>query len=179
MQSWVRLVQTGPDKACRNQEDTRHAVWSQSRDIDDETGLGLVRAGPPDLLWRYLDYLVCQQGSSDPALHTQLALTLADVSLQLQAPPGAPVLPPPLLLVLPELDQPQHFRLWVRVEDSTPSLYRFHISNVILFDCDRLSHTLLLGRPTDVVSPEAPAATSTSGMASHLPVHGAVMSVAL
>ncbi|KAL3142970.1 hypothetical protein ABBQ38_003253 [Trebouxia sp. C0009 RCD-2024] len=60
----------------------------KSRDIDDETGLGLVRAGPPDLLWRYLDYLVCQQGSSDPALHTQLALTLADVSLQLQAPPA-------------------------------------------------------------------------------------------
>lgn len=61
----------------------------QSRDIDGETGLSLVRDGPPDLLWRYLDYLVCQQGSSEPALHTQLALTLADVALQLQASSGA------------------------------------------------------------------------------------------
>lgn len=100
MQSCIRLVPTGPDKACRKQEDTRHALWLQSRDIDDETGLGLVRAGPPDLLWRYLDYLVCQQGSSDPALHTQLALTLADVSLQLQAPSGAALFLCPLMVLL-------------------------------------------------------------------------------
>ena len=63
-------------------------VVMQSRDIDGETGLSLVHDGPPDLLWRYLDYLVCQQGSSEPALHTQLALTLADVALQAQAPSG-------------------------------------------------------------------------------------------
>lgn len=62
----------------------------QSRDIDGETGLSLVHDGPPDLLWRYLDYLVCQQGSAEPALHTQLALTLADVALQLQAASGVP-----------------------------------------------------------------------------------------
>ena len=67
---------------------TQTVVLLQSRDIDGETGLSLVRDGPPDLLWRYLDYLVCQQGSSEPALHTQLALTLADVDLQLQAPSG-------------------------------------------------------------------------------------------
>lgn len=62
----------------------------QTREVDDETGLGLVRGegGSPDLLWRYLDYLVCQKGSSQPALHTELALTLADVALQLlPAPP--------------------------------------------------------------------------------------------
>jgi len=41
----------------------------------------------PDLLWRYLDYLVCQQGSSQAALHTELALTLADVALQLLSTP--------------------------------------------------------------------------------------------
>ena len=67
---------------------TQTLLLLQSRDIDGETGLSLVRDGPPDLLWRYLDYLVCQQGSGDPALHTQLALTLADVALQLQAPSG-------------------------------------------------------------------------------------------
>jgi len=42
--------------------------------------------GSPDLLWRYLDYLVCQ-GSSQAALHTELALTLADVALQLLPTP--------------------------------------------------------------------------------------------
>lgn len=67
---------------------TQMLVVMQSRDIDGETGLSLVHDGPPDLLWRYLDYLVCKQGSSEPALHTQLALTLADVALQAQAPSG-------------------------------------------------------------------------------------------
>ena len=67
-------------------------MW-QTREVDDETGLKLVRGGgegeggSPDLLWRYLDYLVCQQGSSQPALHTEFALTLADVAMQLL--PGA------------------------------------------------------------------------------------------
>jgi len=46
--------------------------------------------GSPDLLWRYLDYLVCQQGSSQPALHTELALTLADVAMHLLLPPQLP-----------------------------------------------------------------------------------------
>ena len=57
--------------------------------MDDETGLKLVRGegGSPDLLWRYLDYLVCQQGSSQASLHTELALTLADVALQLLPTP--------------------------------------------------------------------------------------------
>lgn len=69
---------------------TQTLVFLQSREIDGETGLSLVHDGPPDLLWRYLDYLVCQQGSAEPALHTQLALTLADVALQLQTASGAP-----------------------------------------------------------------------------------------
>lgn len=61
----------------------------KTREVDDETGLKLVRGdgGSPDLLWRYLDYLVCQQGSSQAALHTELALTLADVALHLLPPP--------------------------------------------------------------------------------------------
>ena len=69
---------------------TQTLLLLQSREIDGETGLSLVHDGPPDLLWRYLDYLVCQQGSAEPALHTELALTLADVALQLQTPSGAP-----------------------------------------------------------------------------------------
>ena len=60
----------------------------QTRNIDGETGLKLVRDGPADLLWRYLDYIVCQQGTSDPALHTELALTLVDVALRLHLPTG-------------------------------------------------------------------------------------------
>ena len=49
----------------------------------------MVRAaeGSADLLWRYLDYLVCQQGSTQPDLHTELALTLTDVTLKLLPKP--------------------------------------------------------------------------------------------
>lgn len=39
----------------------------------------------PDLLWRYLDYLVCQQGNDQPELHTELALQLADAAMRLMA----------------------------------------------------------------------------------------------
>ena len=58
---------------------------AQTREVDNETGLKLVRAaeGSADLLWRYLDYLVRQQGSAQPALHTELALTLTDVTLKM------------------------------------------------------------------------------------------------
>lgn len=55
----------------------------QARDIDQETALKLVRSpeAAPDLLWRYLDYLVCQQGNAQPELHTELALQLAHAAL--------------------------------------------------------------------------------------------------
>ena len=58
-------------------------LW-QTREVDDETGLKMVRGaeGSSDLLWRYLDYLVCQQGSAQPALHTELALTLTDATMR-------------------------------------------------------------------------------------------------
>lgn len=49
----------------------------------------------------------------------------------------------------------------------------------MLSDCDWLSHTLHFECPTDMVSPEAPAARSTCCMALHLHVHGMVMSIAL
>ena len=60
----------------------------QSRGIDQETALGLARSpdAGPDLLWRYLDYLVCQQGNAQPELHTELALQLAQAALQPVAP---------------------------------------------------------------------------------------------
>ena len=69
--------------------------FAQTREVDNDTGLKMVRAaeGSADLLWRYLDYLVCQQGSTQPALHTELALTLVDVTLKLlPKPDGATML---------------------------------------------------------------------------------------
>lgn len=56
----------------------------QVRNIDQEIALKLVRSpeASPDLLWRYLDYLVCQQGNAQPELHTELAVQLADAALR-------------------------------------------------------------------------------------------------
>lgn len=131
-------------------------MWLQSRDIDEEIGLGLVRDGPPELQWRYLDYLVCQRGSSEPALHTQLALTLADVALQLQEPSGATYTPSCCCLLPSELDQLRH-----TLHDHNCRCY-----NHLLLQCDAagtgpaVMQPLCCGRLTSVLRSESGVARS-------------------
>ncbi len=73
---------------------SQHGVL-QSRPLPPAETLQLLRGAPGesqnstgDLHWQYLEHLVAERSSRDPALHTELASALAAAALPLLPPPS-------------------------------------------------------------------------------------------